>query len=155
MLWSLQKQELVVVGVQEDRAAAPVRLASLHPPVTRHSRMLQMTSEYWKWRLQQQEQKVGQWFQTSINLSMLYGIRRNRLNTGSSQSVSVPIYREGDNTDCDHYWGIITVINYKISSNNLLSTLTSYTYEIIGIIRVDSEVIDQMRRHSACAKYLR
>jgi hypothetical protein len=47
------------------------------------------------------------------------------------------------------------VINYKISSNILLSTLTSYAYEIIGIIRMDFVVIDQMGRHSACAKYLR
>jgi hypothetical protein len=46
MLWSLQQQERAVVGVRVDRAAAPVRLVSLHPRVTHHSRMLQMTSEY-------------------------------------------------------------------------------------------------------------
>jgi len=47
------------------------------------------------------------------------------------------------------------VIKYKISSNILLSTFTSYAYKIIGIIRVDFEVTDQMGRYSAHAKYLR
>ena len=47
------------------------------------------------------------------------------------------------------------MINYQISSNILLSTLTSYAYEIIGIIRMDFEVTDQMGRFPACAKYLR
>jgi len=75
----------------------------------------------------------------------------NELPQHWKQSVSVPIYRKGDNKDCGNYRGTITVINYKISSNIILSTLTSYAYEIIGIIRVDFVVTDQMGRHSACA----
>jgi len=45
-LLSLQLQLLLLVGVQGGREAAPVQLVPSHPPVTPHSRMHQMISEY-------------------------------------------------------------------------------------------------------------
>jgi len=45
------------------------------------------------------------------------------------QSVTVPVYRNVDETDCNNYRGIL---HYKIISNILLSRLTPYGEEIIG-----------------------
>jgi hypothetical protein len=47
------------------------------------------------------------------------------------ESISAAIYK-GDKAKCCNYCGIITVINYKTSSNILLSRLTPYAHEIIG-----------------------
>jgi hypothetical protein len=49
------------------------------------------------------------------------------------ESVTVPIYKKGDKTDCSNYPGIsILSTTYKILSNSLLSRLTPYAEEIIG-----------------------
>jgi hypothetical protein len=47
--------------------------------------------------------------------------------------VIVPIYKNGDKTDCSNYRGIsLSSTTYKILSNILLSRLTPYAEEIIG-----------------------
>jgi len=49
-------------------------------------------------------------------------------------SITVPIYKKGDKTDCSNYTGISLLPNtYKILSNILLSRLTPYAEEIIGV----------------------
>jgi hypothetical protein len=49
------------------------------------------------------------------------------------ESIIVPIYKEGDRTDCSNYLGITLLsTSYKISSNILLSRLTPYVDEILG-----------------------
>ena len=49
------------------------------------------------------------------------------------ESISVPIYKKGDKTDCSNYRGIpILSTMYKILSNILLSWLNPYAEEIIG-----------------------
>jgi hypothetical protein len=49
------------------------------------------------------------------------------------ESVTVPIYKKGDKTDCSSYRGISLLSTmYKILSNILLSRLTPYAEEIIG-----------------------
>jgi hypothetical protein len=45
----------------------------------------------------------------------------------------VPIYKKGDKTDCNNYWGISLLSTaYKILSNILLARLTLYMNKIIG-----------------------
>jgi hypothetical protein len=59
------------------------------------------------------------------------------------ESIIVPIYKNGDNTDRNNYRGIsILSTAYKILSNILLARLTPYVNEIIGNISVDSVVTD-------------
>ena len=66
----------------------------------------------------------------SINLLILYGIRRKFLRSGRSRS---PINKKGNKTDCSNYKGISLSPNtYKMLSNILLSNITSYVEEIIG-----------------------
>ena len=49
------------------------------------------------------------------------------------ESITVPIYRKGDKTDCSNYRGIsLLSTTYKILSNILLSRLTPHAEEIIG-----------------------
>ena len=49
------------------------------------------------------------------------------------ESITVPIYKKGDKTDCNNYRGIsLFPITYKILSIILLSMLTAYAEEIIG-----------------------
>jgi hypothetical protein len=49
------------------------------------------------------------------------------------ESITVPIYKKGDKTDCSNYYGTpLLSTTYKILSNILLSRLTSYAEEIIG-----------------------
>jgi len=48
------------------------------------------------------------------------------------ESIIVPIYKNGDKTDCSNYKGIsLLPTTYKILSNILLSRLTPYAEEII------------------------
>ena len=50
------------------------------------------------------------------------------------KSIIVPIYKKGDKTDCNNYRGISFLSTvYKILSNILLSKLTPYAEEIIGV----------------------
>jgi hypothetical protein len=49
------------------------------------------------------------------------------------ESITVPIYKEGDKTDCNNYRGIFLLSTaYKILSNILLARLTPYVNEITG-----------------------
>jgi hypothetical protein len=49
------------------------------------------------------------------------------------QSITVPVYKKGDKTNCSNYRGISLLPNtYKILSNILLSKFTPYAEEIIG-----------------------
>jgi sorting nexin-29 len=49
------------------------------------------------------------------------------------KSITVPIYKKGDKTDCSNNSGIsLLSTTYKILSNILLSRLTPYAEEIIG-----------------------
>jgi len=49
-------------------------------------------------------------------------------------SVIVPIYKNGDKTDCSNYRGIsLLSAMYKILSDILLSRLTPYAEVIIGV----------------------
>jgi hypothetical protein len=49
------------------------------------------------------------------------------------ESITVPIHKKGDKTDCNNYRGIsLLPTTYKIFSNILLSRLTPYADEIIG-----------------------
>ena len=48
-------------------------------------------------------------------------------------SITVPIYKKGNKTDCNNYRGIsLSPTMYKILSNILLSRLTPYAEKIIG-----------------------
>jgi hypothetical protein len=47
------------------------------------------------------------------------------------ESISAPIYKKGNKTDCSNYTGIpLLSTKYKILSNILLSRLTPYAEEI-------------------------
>jgi len=49
------------------------------------------------------------------------------------ESITVPIYKKGDKTDCSNYTGIsLLPTMYKFLSNILLSWLTPHAEEIIG-----------------------
>jgi hypothetical protein len=65
------------------------------------------------------------------------------------ESIVVPIHRNGDKTNCNHYRGIsLLSTSYKISSNILLTRLTPYADEIIGDhqcgFRCNRSVADQI-----------
>ena len=48
------------------------------------------------------------------------------------ESITVPIHKKGDKTDCNNYRGIsLLSTTYKLLSNSLLSSLTPYAEEII------------------------
>ena len=68
----------------------------------------------------------------SINLLFLFGTRRE-LPEDWKESITVPISKQGDKTDCSNYTGIsLLPTTYTILSNILLSRLTPYAEEIIG-----------------------
>jgi hypothetical protein len=69
----------------------------------------------------------------------------------------VPIYKKGNKTDFSNYRGLTLLPNmYKILSDVLLSRLTPYAEEIIGIINVDFDTTGQILIiYSAFIKYLR
>jgi hypothetical protein len=49
------------------------------------------------------------------------------------ESISIPIHKKGDKTDCNNYQGISLLSTaYKILSSFLLARLTPYVNEIIG-----------------------
>jgi len=57
---------------------------------------------------------------------------------GWKESIIVPIYKKGDKTHCTNYRGISLLPTiYQILSNILLSRITPYAEEIIGIINVN------------------
>jgi hypothetical protein len=65
------------------------------------------------------------------------------------EPIILPLLKEGDKTDCSNYRGIFFVsTSYKISSNNLLPSLSLYINEIIVDhqcgFRRNRSVTDQM-----------
>jgi hypothetical protein len=49
------------------------------------------------------------------------------------ESITVPVHKKGDKTDCNNYQGISLLSTaYKILSNILLARLTPYVKEVIG-----------------------
>jgi hypothetical protein len=51
----------------------------------------------------------------------------------------LPIYKKGDETDCSYYRGMSLMSStYKILSSILLSSLTPYVQEILGLISMNS-----------------
>ena len=73
------------------------------------------------------------------------------------KSIIVPICKKGDKTDCTNYRGLpLLPSTYKILSKILLSRLTPYTEEIIGIMSVGFDITGQLLiMHYAFIKYLR
>ena len=73
------------------------------------------------------------------------------------ESITVPIYKKGDKTDCSSYTDIqFFSTRYKILSEIPLSKLTPYAEEIIGNHRVDFSVTDQLLIiYSAFVKHLK
>ena len=71
--------------------------------------------------------------------------------------IIVPVYKKGDKTDCSNYRSIsLLPVTFKILSNILLSRLTPYAEEIIGIINVDLYAAGKLLIiYSAFVKYLR
>jgi len=56
------------------------------------------------------------------------------------ESITVPIYKKGDKTDCSSYsyMGISHLsTTYKILSSILLSRLTPYVEELLGVLLIN------------------
>jgi hypothetical protein len=52
--------------------------------------------------------------------------REGRERGAAAESITVPIHKKGDKTDCSNYWGILLLsTSYKILPNILLSRLIS------------------------------
>jgi len=61
---------------------------------------------------------------------------KKKLPENWKDSIIVPIYKEGDKTDCSNYRGIsLLPTAYKIVSNMLLSKLIPYAEEIIAFVK--------------------
>jgi hypothetical protein len=74
------------------------------------------------------KQGAGQFTLRSINLLILF----EELPEEWKESIIVPIYKKGDETECNNYRGIsLLSTTYTILSNILLSRLTPYAEEII------------------------
>jgi len=73
------------------------------------------------------------------------------------ESIIVPIYKKGDETDCNNYQGIsLLSAVYKILSNILLTRLTPYVMKSLGIINVGFVITDLLpTRFSTFAIYWR
>jgi len=71
--------------------------------------------------------------------------------------IIIPIYKKGDKTDCTICEGIsLLPTMYKNLSNILLSRLTPYAEENMGIISVDFDATGQLLIiYSAFIKYVR
>jgi hypothetical protein len=60
--------------------------------------------------------------------------KKEKLPVRWKESIIVPIHKKGDKTDCNNYRGIALLsTSYKILSNILLSRLSPYVDEIIGV----------------------
>ena len=76
---------------------------------------------------------MGKTFRSEINEPINSIWNKEELPEEWKESITVPIYKKGDKTDCGNYGGIsLLSTTYNISSNNLLSILTPYAEDIIG-----------------------
>ena len=74
---------------------------------------------------------VEQFAVRSINIISIWN--KEELPEEWKESIIVPFYKKGDETDCSSYRGIsLLPTTYKILSNTLLSRLTPYAEEIVG-----------------------
>jgi len=74
----------------------------------------------------------GKTIRYQIHILIISICNKEELPEEWKQSVTVPIYRKGDKTDCSNYRGISLLHStYKILSNILLSRLTPHGEEII------------------------
>jgi hypothetical protein len=72
------------------------------------------------------------------------------------ESIVVPIYKKGDETDCSNYQGISLVLTaYNILPSILLSELSPYVVRLFGIIIVDFDLVQLMIRYTAFIRYWR
>jgi hypothetical protein len=73
------------------------------------------------------------------------------------ESIIVTVHKKGDKTNCNNYRGIsLLSTSWTILSNILLSRLSLYINEIIGVISVGFDVTDQLLiRFSAFIRYWR
>jgi hypothetical protein len=75
---------------------------------------------------------VGQFALRSINLLILIW-NKEEFPEEWRESIIVPNYKKGDETDCNNYRSISLLSStYKIFPNSLLLRLTPYAEEIIG-----------------------
>ena len=67
------------------------------------------------------------------NHKLITSIWNKELPEEWKESIIIPIYKKGDETDCNNYRGIsLLPTTYKILSSILLSRLTPYAEEVIG-----------------------
>jgi hypothetical protein len=63
----------------------------------------------------------------------LFYMEQEKMSQQWKESIIIPIYKKGDKTDCNNYWGISLLSTaYRILSNIPLARLTPYVSEIIG-----------------------
>jgi hypothetical protein len=91
-----------------------------------------------------------------IHKLIIFTGNRKELPEEWKESTIVPIYKKALR-DCSNYRGIsVLQTTYENLSHILLSMLTPYAEEIIGIINVDFDAIGQLLIiYSAFVKYLR
>jgi Reverse transcriptase (RNA-dependent DNA polymerase). len=95
---------------------------------------------------------VGNFVLRSINLLILYEIRRNCLSSGRSQSLYVLIRRV---TDCSNYRGInLFSTTHKILSNILLSKLAPCAEEITGDHQCGFRGNRSTKDHTLCLRQI-
>jgi hypothetical protein len=75
----------------------------------------------------------GETLYSEIHRLICYIWSKEELPQQWKESVTVPIHKKGDNTDCNNYRGISLLSSaYKVLSSILLARLTPYVNEIIG-----------------------
>ena len=74
----------------------------------------------------------------------------------TNELIIVPTYKKGDKTDCSNYRGISLLPSvFRVLTNILLSRLTPYAEEILGIINVNFDSTGQLLIiYSTFVKYL-
>jgi len=73
------------------------------------------------------------------------------------ESITIPVYREGDKIGCSNYRGILLLVTtYKIVSNILVPNLTPYVDKLLGIVNCDFEVsVELLIRYFVFVRYWR
>jgi hypothetical protein len=78
-------------------------------------------------------QSGGETLHSEIHKLINYIWNKEELPQRLKESITVPIYKKCNNSDCSNYWGIsLLSTSYKILFNILLSRLSPYVDKIIG-----------------------